>query len=71
MYVAASSCLGSETRPLLVHEDGTPLSKEQFVRGVRAALSGCQIDYRAYSGHSFRIGAATAAARAGISEHTI
>ena len=52
-------------------ENGTPLSKAQFVVRVRGVLSRAGIDVSAYSGHSFRIGAATAAARAGLQDSVI
>ena len=57
--------------PLFVHADGTPLLKQQFVARVRRALSSSGIDPSHYSGHSFRIGAATTAAAAGVPDHVI
>ena len=57
--------------PLFTHQSGTPLSRDQFVRGVKAALSAAHIAHEHYSGHSFRIGAATAAAAAGVPAHII
>lgn len=57
--------------PLLVHADGSPLLKNQFVAGVRRALSAAHLDPSQYSGHSFRIGAATSAAAAGVPDHLI
>ena len=56
---------------LFVHEDGSPLLKGQFVKKVKRALAHQNIDCSKYSGHSFRIGAATAAAAAGIPDHMI
>lgn len=47
-------------------QDGSPLTRDAFVNAVKQALLSAGIDNSAYSGHSFRIGAATAAARAGI-----
>ena len=52
--------------PLLVHADGSPLTRHQFVRMVKRALRSAKIDATAYSGHNFRIGAASAAATAGV-----
>ena len=49
----------------------TPLSRELFVRHVRAALRPYDIDVKDYSGHSFRIGAATAASAAGVEDSMI
>lgn len=57
--------------PLFMFEDGTPLSRSVFVKRVRSALTKAGFNHESYSGHSFRIGAATAAAAAGIPAHTI
>ena len=57
--------------PLLSLQDGTPLTKDLFVRKVRKALTDAQVDQNHYSGHSFRIGAATAAAAVGIPAHVM
>ena len=57
--------------PLFVHADGAPLLKNQFVGGVRRALAAANLDPSKYSGHSFRIGAATSAAAAGVPDHLI
>ena len=51
--------------------DGTPLTKPHFVELVREALTRAGVPVSAYSGHSFRIGAATAAAQAGIPDSMI
>ena len=57
--------------PLFTHQNGAPLTRDQFVRGVKAALSAAQIAHQNYAGHSFRIGAATAAAAVGVPAHII
>lgn len=57
--------------PLLVTRDGGPLSRECFVQHLKTALTALGVDHRRYSGHSFRIGAATSAAQAGIPDHLI
>ena len=57
--------------PLFIWEDLSPLTRDQFVRKVKQALQSVGIDASYYSGHSFRIGAATAAARAGVPADTI
>ena len=57
--------------PLFQFEDGTPLSRIHLVRHIREALSGAGIDTACFSGHSFRIGAATTAAQAGLNDSTI
>ena len=51
--------------------DGSPLTKAAFVSRVRVALVSLGLDPQAYAGHSFRIGAATAAARAGLEDSVI
>lgn len=57
--------------PLLVHLDGTFLSRFQFVRVFRKGLE--KLGYRAgdFSSHSFRIGAATEASRWGLSSEVV
>lgn len=67
-YVAAR---GEGPGPFFRFRDGTPLTKARFVARVRAALGNAGIPCRHYSGHSFRIGAATTAHEAGIPDSTI
>ncbi len=50
---------------------GKPLTRKSFVAEVRAALAKAGMACRDISGHSFRIGAATAAAQLGASEEEI
>ena len=38
---------------LFIHKSGSPLTREQFIRGVKAALSAAQIAHQNYSGCSF------------------
>lgn len=57
--------------PLFVFQDGTPLSRQHLVAHLRKALEGVGVDVTNYSGHSFRIGAASTAARAGFSDSFI
>ncbi len=57
--------------PLFIFQDGTPLTRTKLVSRLREALAQTGIDTSHYSGHSFRIGAATAAARAGYSDSFI
>ena len=52
--------------PLFIHKDGTPLSRTQLVSKVRETLSNAGLQVGGFSGHSFRIGAASTAAQAGI-----
>ena len=51
--------------------NGCPLSKARFVELVRSALARAGVPIAGYSGHSFRIGAATAAAQSGIPDSAI
>ena len=57
--------------PLFVHADGAPLTRSQLVSAIRSALENSGVDVRRYSGHSFRIGAATAAAQVGLPDSLI
>ena len=62
---------GNSPGPFFQHHDKTPLRKDKFVGEVRAALTAAGIGASDYSGHSFRIGAATTAAQCGLPETTI
>ena len=72
-----SACLayiairGSAPGPFFCFKNGSPLTKPQFISQVREVLTEAGLDASLYSGHSFRIGAATSAARAGIEDSTI
>lgn len=57
--------------PLFLFEDGTPLSREKLVINLRTVLAEAGINTSNYSGHSFRIGAASTAAHAGFSDSFI
>ena len=57
--------------PLFVHQDGSPLTRTLLVASVREALAGFGLPSASFSGHSFRISAATSAARAGLSDSMI
>ncbi len=52
---------GSSPGPFFCNANGSPFSKAQFVSGVRRTLTFAGLDASKYSGHSFRIGAATSA----------
>lgn len=58
---------------LLIHEDGTSLTKYQVQCIMHSCLekSGMKGQGEKFSSHSFRIGAATTAFRAGLSEECI
>ena len=62
---------GFDHSPLLRSEDGHPLTHSKLVSLLRATLTAAGIDPTHYSGHSFRIGAATTAAANGISDSTV
>jgi len=60
---------GQKEGPLFMWKDGSPLQKPQFNMAVRTALTQAKLPKLA--GHSFRIGAATTAASAGLEDSTI
>lgn len=62
---------GKEEGPLFRWKDKKALSREDLVIRLRKVLRQAGIDCRRFSGHSFRIGAATTAAARGISDSTI
>ena len=57
---------GATAGPLFCFHDGSFLTRDKFVIGVWQLLVAAGIDPNPYSGHSFRIGAATTAAHAGM-----
>lgn len=57
--------------PLFILSDGTPLSQQQLIASMRSALAEAGFGTLGYSGHSLRIGAATTAARVGMSDSLI
>ena len=65
------ACRGPRPGPLFIFADGRLLTRRRFVELVRAALASAGVDQRHYSGHSFRIGAATTAAAKGIEDSVI
>ena len=52
--------------PLFQWQSGTHLTKTRFVEEVRVALDASHLPAKNFAGHSFRIGAATTAASAGL-----
>jgi site-specific recombinase XerD len=54
-----------------VYMDGLPLTRDRLVTAVRQALARAGMDISHYSGHSFRVGAATTASQAGLSDATV
>ena len=57
--------------PHFIFHDDTPLSRPQLISHLRHALSLLGMNVSNYSGHSFRIGAASTAAAAGLSDSCI
>ena len=59
---------GQHDGPLFVFLDGRFLTRQRLVEALRLALARSGIDDSKYSGHSFRIGAATTAASKGVED---
>ena len=57
--------------PLFVYKDRTYLMRERLVTHLRKGLREIGIDPGCFSGHSFRIGAVTMAAQAGVEDATV
>ena len=57
--------------PLFLFEDGCTLSRPKLVHFLRQALQAAGVDDSCFSGHSFRISAATTAAKMGLSDSLI
>ena len=68
MYLALR---GQTDGLLFILGDGRPLTRELLVQKLRATLSQAGVDCTRFSGHSFRIGAATTAMERGVSETTV
>ena len=62
---------GSTPGALFQWDNRIPLSKTKFVDATRQALSAANLPAKDYAGHSFRLGAATTAATAGLEDSTI
>ena len=67
-YIATQ---GTTQGPLFLHKEGQPLSRACLISKVRSALTRTGIEAKAYSGHSFRIGAASTAAAKGVEDALI
>ena len=67
-YVAIRPSVGG---PLFVFKDGGYLTREKLVSHLRRALGSAGICTQGYSGHSFRIGAATTAALVGVEDSVV
>ena len=62
---------GSKDGPLFIFKDGCPLTRQRSVTALREVLQVAGVDQSKYSGHSFRIGAATTAATRGMEDSII
>lgn len=62
---------GTAQGPFFCTAAGAALTKARFVEQVRSALTRAGIPLSGYSGHSFRIGAATTASQAGVPDSVI
>ena len=57
--------------PFFQNAAGATVTKPWFVKEIRARLAECGLHQSDFAGHSFRIGAATTAAMAGVEDSTI
>ena len=57
--------------PLFMQDDGSPLSRSALVLWLKSTLQAAGMESAHFSGHSFRIGAASTAAAKGIADSTI
>ena len=69
--VSFAALRGDAAGPFFCFQDGTPLTKSRFVARICEAMAQAGIPTENYSDHSFRIGAATTAAQAGLQDSTI
>ena len=67
-YIAVRN---ADPGPLFVFRSGAPLTQPSLVQHLQAALEQAGFPHMSYTGHSFRIEAATTAARRGISDSLI
>ena len=62
---------GIDEGPLFRFADGRPLTRQRLVCHLRSVLRSVGVSSERFSGHSFRIGAATTAAACGIEDSLI
>ena len=62
---------GPQAGPFFLCKDGSRLTRNRLVAEVRRALERAGVDPAHYSGHSFRIGAATTAEACGLQDPLI
>ena len=63
--------MSSASGPFFVFSDGRVLTRERFVKELRAALKAGGFRADDYAGHSFRIGAETTVASHGMPDSLI
>jgi integrase len=73
LLVASRLTIGptGPSHPLFLHQNGRPLHKSEFVRVTKNALASVGVDPSGYSGHSYRAGAATSGAEAGLADYEL
>ena len=62
---------GASEGPFFCFANSQPLTKPKFTNHIRLALRALDLPYQDLAGHSFRVGAATAATKAGLEDSTI
>ena len=70
-YITNRISMGANAASPLFSDSGEVLSRDKFISYIRTILSRLGLPEVNYCGHSFRIGAATSAAAAGIEDHMI
>ena len=60
-----------DSSPLFLTPSNNPMSQNWFMQHLRKVLQQCNLPSHQFSGHSFRIGAATSAAMQGISSASL
>ena len=67
-YIASR---GTEQYPFFLDSQVRPITKTYFIRELRKVISALGLPQQQFTGHSFRIGAATSADMAGVEDSTI
>jgi hypothetical protein len=62
---------GTPQQPLFIAPDGLPLNRQYFIAMLKTILSRIGLNERLYSGHSFRIGAASSGSAARLEDYLI
>ena len=73
-YISARRARGAApSSPLFLNSevDASPLSRSTFILNLKEVLSRAGYEDQKFSGHSFRIGACTTGAAAGIEDHML